>query len=274
MLYQMIGLVVTVVAAIFVFVFLKKTGDKQEITTQDVIGKSVEISEEGIAKRGNMYRAVIEVKPINTITSSNQEKDSIWIKHRSFINMLAIPHTFIVQSQYLDMKDYTSWYQEESRKNEYLTPELLESANEVAEYYQKFDEKKKSRDFTGYIVIHFNPISDSIDSGVETGNAFFDGIFEKLKVNTKKISEEEKEDLSHQVIEEAVTHVMGACQNLGMQYRKLDKAGIYNMIYTTLQRELSYQVRLNDAIQAQSFTAQVDSITSRLLAYEYNEKGA
>ena len=46
-----------------------------------------------------------------------------------------------------------------------------------------------------------------------------------------------------------------------MRYQRLDKAGVWNYTYQTLQRELAPQARMIDAIRSDSFKRMKQSLT-------------
>jgi hypothetical protein len=267
---ETIGMVATVVAAFLTFYWFSQKRNNP-ITVQDLIGKIAEVSPSGIVRNGNMFRTVIEVRPVNMMTSSKMEQDSVWVNFRALVNTLGIPYTLLVQSQFVDMKDYTHWYREQFNTNSFLTKELKESGEGVIRHIHRNDEEKKTRDFRCYVILKYDPIAESIDSGVKTGSFLLDDLIEKVTNRQSKMSNDEIKDLAYQVLQEATQLVFSACDQLGMQYRRLDRPGIYDMIYTTLQKELSSNIRLSDAMQAKSFTAHIESVTSRMLAYDYQE---
>ncbi|MFT9486604.1 MAG: hypothetical protein ACH0QD_04445 [Tepidibacillus sp.] len=271
-------LVATLVAAFFLFFKMQKKSKKDTpITVQDVIGKNLKVFPNGMIQKEDMFRAVVEIGPIGLNTKSQLEKNAVWANYRMLLNTLTIPYTLFAQSQYLDIKDYTNWYKEQIDSNEFLTPELKESGEDVYNHLNNSDEDKNTRDYRHYIILHYNPKSESIDSGVQTGNNAIDDFLKKLSGNSSTITQEELEDLAQQVLDEATQFIFQASDIIGLQYRRLDRQNIYNMVYSTLQREMANSIRLSDAVDAQSFTAQIDSITARLFTFDYddvNQKGA
>jgi hypothetical protein len=261
-----------IVAAIILFylyivpMFKKRNSVK---TVQDLLEKDVEVTPEGRIRQKNSFRYVIEVWPVNNDTNSNQEKAMVWVNFRSMMNTLGFPYTMLIQSQYLDLKDYASYYRDQAHSNPYLSPRMIECAEGIADQCMSIEDEKKTRDYSYYIVLHIDPLAESIDSGVQTGSAVFDDLLSKFNKD-KKVSDEELIDLATQMLDEARNTVFGHCEQIGMMYRQLDKAGIYSMNYRTLQKEMTLWSKLDDAVNNQSFTADLDSYTKRSLEMEFN----
>lgn len=273
---QIIGIVVISLSAIL-FYYLSRQQKEELITVQDLLGKDAEVSPNGIIRKGNMFRCIIEVSAINMPTKSQFENDAIWLEFRTLVNTLNIHFTLLSQSQYIDIHDYSNEFKERYENNYFLTPELKKMGEHVFRHYQELDEDNRSREYKYFIILHYNPYADdSIDSGVQTGSHILDDLLKKMSINKTKMSKEEIHDLAIQVLDEATHFIFHAAHNMNMMYRRLDRLGVYNFVYSTLQRELAKSVRLSDASLAQSFTAQIDSLTTKLLKQQYNnnKKGA
>lgn len=264
-------IIAAILAAIYFFYSqLKKTPKEKPITVQDVIGKSAEISKTGIIQNGSMYRAVIEVTQINKSTLSDMENNRVWINFRTLLNTMGIPYTFRVQSKYLDIKDHSDAYMQRIEDNDFLTSELKDIGRQVVEHYNTAD-MKKTRDYRCFVILHFDPISDSVDSGVQTGMGFIDDIINKISSTQKSFTDDELNDLAEQVLDEATQFVFSFCEQLHVHYRRLNREGVYVMVYEFLQKEMSSDVRLSDAVETDSFTAHIESLTSRVLSFENQE---
>lgn len=246
---------------------------KEVETVQDFLGKDVIISPGGLIQNGPVYRYAIEVTAVNNDTSSFQEQSMIWANFRNLINVLPYPHTLLVQSQFLDMKDYSDGYRDQYLKNTILTDEMRECGEEVYRYYKDFSTEDNTRDYRYYVILNYNPTADNIDSGVKTGVNILDDLIGKSGNSKKKMPLEEVLDLAQQVLEESKSYLFTICDQMGMQYRQLDRAGVYQMTYQMLQKELSVTSRLRDAIESQSFAVNVESLTKRQLQNEFGGGG-
>ncbi|CAN7767386.1 hypothetical protein LJR153_007319 [Paenibacillus sp. LjRoot153] len=269
---QVIFLVIagSIVFYLYIIPLLKKGNSVK--TVQDLLEKDVEVTPEGRIRQKNTFRYVIEVWPVNNDTNSNQEKAMVWVNFRNMMNTLGFPYTMLIQSQYLDLKDYAAYYRDQAQSNPYLTPRMVECAEGVADQCMSIEEEKKTRDYSCYIMLHIDPLAESIDAGVQTGNAVFDDLLSKFNKD-KKVNDEELIDLAAQMLDEARNEIFGHCEQIGMMYRQLDKAGVYSMNFKTLQKEMTLWSKLDDAVSNQSFTSDLDSITKRALEMEFGQEG-
>ena len=238
-------------------------------TTGEIIGKQTEVSSDGIVEINGVFRACIHVSQINMRTNADIEKYQVWAAYRSFLNEIGMPYTLLQLSQFLDIREYATWYEMELEANN-LTPELKKSGEEVVKFINNIDEDKKSRDYDGYIIFHYNPSADSISSGVLTGNPQLDGLLKKL-TGRKSISQQEKIDLSHQILSEAVNIACSYAEQMGMSCYKLNKAQIYNMSYKILQKDYSAFSGVEEASEAQCFTPFHESLTKRTIQVELRQ---
>lgn len=267
----MVAIPAATIFLLFIYPNLKKK--KTIETVQDLLGKDIDVHPNGFIhdKATNTFRYVIEVMPANLDTASNAEKAMVWINFRTLINTLGFPYTLLVQSQYLDMKDYSSWYREQYAHNSVLTEEMIECAENVYEHFMRMDAEQSTRDYRCYFILHFSPLSESIDSGVKTGLNVLDDFIGKQTSSQKNMPTDELIDLSLQVLEESKAHVFTYCEQVGMQYRLLDRAGVYQMNYQMLQKEMAVYSKLRDAVDAQSFTANLESLTKKVLQNDFGE---
>lgn len=260
-------------AAYFFYRQLKNSLNIKEkpMTVQDIIGKHAKVSKNGIIQNGSMYRAVIEVTQTNNNTNSVIENTRVWVNFRSLLNTLGIPYTFRVQSKYLDIKDHSQEFTQRFEENDFLTPELKELGRLIVQHYNTSD-MKETRDYRCFVILHFDPLSDSIDSGVQTGVSFIDDLIKSVSNTNQKLDDEELDNLAQQILDEATQFVFSFCEQVGLHYRRLDREGVYDMVYEFLQKELSSVARLRDAVEAESFTAHIESLTPKIFAFNQQEK--
>src|SRR4051794_18065991 len=86
---------------------VKNKGKKKQLeTVQDLLDYE-SISNKGIVKLKNgTYTAVIELTQINQNLNNFPENAAIWKKFRTMLNSISVRHTYLVQSQYLDVMDF------------------------------------------------------------------------------------------------------------------------------------------------------------------------
>jgi hypothetical protein len=237
-----------IIGAIAWFYWCGKNQNKPS-TVQEVIGgNTAKLAWDGLTQNGSCYRVVVEVEPINLDNASADENKAIWMNFLMLINTLSLPYTLITQSQLFEMKDYTDSY---GREIEYLPPEysgLQDSAKVVQDYLTQTMDQGTVRDFHGYVIFEYDSVVATLNMSGDVSN-----LLEKIAPKKEKISEEEKTDLASQILDEAVSTLYGFCEQIGMRYQRLDNAGVWNYNYQTLQRELSPQARMIDALRTDSF---------------------
>lgn len=253
----------------------KRTGgktDKEPETTQSLFGKESIVNEDGIVEIGGSYRSCLYLSQVNMRTNTDMEKFKVWTSFRSFLNEVGLPYTFLQLSQFVDIREYAHMYKDGIEKGR-LTPELQESGLKVAKFIEAMDENRNSRDYQGYVIFHYDPDSDSIDSGVATGNAKLDEIIGKI-TGKKSLSQEERKNLSRMVLTEAANITRSYAEQMGMQCRPLKKGQVFGLVHKILQKDYASFSSPEEASEAQCFTPFHDSITARVLALEVQKEGA
>lgn len=250
-------------------VMVKPQKQEKPTTTQDIVGKKTVVTEDGIAEVDGVFRACVYVTQVNMRTNADMEKYQVWTAFRSFLSEVGMPYTLLELSQFIDVREYASWYEEQVEKV-HLTPELQESGKDVIKHIKSLDEDKKSRDYSGYVTFHYNPDSDSIDSGVATGNAKFDEILRKI-TGKKIITKNEKRNLAEQILSEAINIIADYAEQMGMSYYRLNRAQVYNLSYKILQKDYSAFSSVEEASAAQCFTSFHESLTKRALQLDLQE---
>ena len=77
---------------------------KTKETSQELLDIT-DVTEDGIIELpGFKFRTVIEVVPINMALRSFDEQAAIWIGFRNLLNSLSVACTFLVQTQYLNVR--------------------------------------------------------------------------------------------------------------------------------------------------------------------------
>ena len=243
------------IVLVAVLLFAKKTKAR---TTQDVIGDT-EITQDGLIRSGNTYRLVIEVEPKNLETASATEQKSLWVNFLSMANTINIPYTLLVQSRLFEMKDYADDLAKRISNSD-LPAELKESGEQVLEHLRISTEEAQIRDISGYVILQYDPVAASQTTNVQTGVRQLDSLIGKS--NTSKMTDAEKADLARQILTDAAEIVFSFCEQAGMRYQLLSRAGALNATYQLLQRDMAPQARMIDAMNAGAFHPIKRSLTA------------
>ncbi|WP_068779924.1 hypothetical protein [Paenibacillus sp. GM2] len=256
-------LMLILVLAAAVFYFMNYQKKEKPLTVQELIGaKNSKITWDGLAQNGNQYRLVVEVEPIILDNASIEENKAVWLNFLGLINTISLPVTFITQSQLFEMKDYTDAYGQSVQELPDDYPDLKKSGDLVRQYLIESLDQGTIRNYHGYIIFEYDPLK--AETGV-AGAGRMNAILDKAAPKKNNLSEEEQSDLALQVLEEVENILYGFCEQVGMRYQRLDKAGIWNYTYQTLQRELAPQARMIDAIRSDSFKRSKHSLTQEEL---------
>lgn len=250
-------LLAALVAAYLYYTRKRKTAR----TTQEVVGATV-ISQDGLIQDqdGNVFRTVIEVEPINLDTASETEHKNVWVNFVAMINTLGVSYKLIMRSEFFEMRDYTDDLQK--RLSVLDLPQALQQSGEATRsYLANSTEEAKIRDFRGFLILQYNPVQTA-QAGIQTGVGGLDRLIGKAGETTKvKMSDAEKRDLAQQMLMDAAGIVYGFCEQVGMRYQLLNKAGALNVTYQMLQRDMSPYARMSDAIEQNSFYPMKQSLT-------------
>lgn len=246
----------------------KKTGKKsnEPETTQAISGNKAIVSDDGFVEVEGTYRVCLHVSQVNMRTNTDLEKFKVWASFRAFLNEIGLPYTFLQLSQLLDVREYASWYRERMEKAR-LTPEIAASGLDVVKFIEGMDEDRASRDYSGYIVFHYDPDADSINSGVATGNAKLDELIGKM-TGKKNLSKNERKNLARMVLSEAVHITKSYGEQMGMRVWQLNKGQVYGLAHKILQKDYAGFSSPEEASDAQCFTAFHGSVTANVIQAE------
>ena len=274
-----LAVILTVVFLIFKVLLLKKghgsdgkavsVNNNELETTQSLFGKESIVTDDGIIEIGGSYRACLSLSQVNMRTNTDVEKLKVWVSFRSFLNEVGMPYTFVQLSQFVDIREYAHMYRGQLEKG-HLTRELEESGLNVARFIECMDENRNSRDYHGYVIFTYDPDSDSIDSGVATGNPKLDELIGKF-TGKQRLSKGERKNLARMVLTEASNITKGYADQMGMQCSRLNKGQVYGLSHKILQKDYASFSSPDEASSAQCFTAFHDSITAKVLAQELEQ---
>ena len=262
---QLIGLIaLTIVGGCFLYSLFKpkkkgknnkkkQTKKKKDNTVQGLF-EYKSINDKGISQlEDGTFTAILEVSEINQRLNSGTENTAVWRKFRSYINSMSIRQTLLVQSQYLNLTDFVNNYDDEANELKNLTPQLIAAKDEIVTSYREFSEVK-TKEIRCYVIFRFNPYREGIDKSLDTGSAVLNSLIESAKAKTSNMSEEEAIDLASSILDEITELAYQLFNGLGIKSVRLNRTGVLNMVYTTLNRDLAVAQRLQDAARSQSFS--------------------
>ena len=247
----------------------KKAGEEKEKpqTTQDLFGNGATVAPDGIIEVGGTFRVCLQVSQVNMRTNADIEKYKVWVAFRSFLNEIGLPYTLLQLSQFVDAREYARWYKDRLEKSR-LTPALKEGGQDVVKFIEELDENKTSRDYSGYIIFHYDPDDPVLAStGVKTGNPRVDEVIGRL-AGKKEMAKEERKSLALMILSEAVQITKSYAEQMGMQCSQLDRAGVYDLSYRIIQKDMAAFSGIKEASEAQCFTTYRDSLTAKLVQLE------
>lgn len=262
---QLIGLIaLTIVGGCFLYSIFKskkkgknnqkKKPKKKNNNTVQGLFEYKSLSDKGISQLDDgTFTAILEVSEINQRLNSGTENTAVWRKFRTYINSMSIRQTLLVQSQYLNLTDFVNNFDEQANELENLTPQLMAAKNEVVTSYREFSEVK-TKEIRCYVIFRFNPYQEGIEKSLDTGSAALNSLIESAKVKTSNMTEEEAMDLANSILDEVSELAYQLFNGLGIKSVRLNRTGILNMVYTTLNRDLTLAQRLQDAARSQSFS--------------------
>ncbi|MCE3203491.1 hypothetical protein [Paenibacillus sonchi] len=230
-------------------------------SVQELLFKDVDVSMDGLVQNGDSFEMVLEVQPANLENASREENKAVWLNFLALVNTIGIPYTLVMQSQLFEMRDYTSYYRDQPDKLN-LPEKLKQSGSEVADYLEQSTEEGRIRHYKGYVILRYSA-SSTVQPGVKTGNGTVDGWLGRAVPAKDRMTAAEKADLAEQMLEEAAEMIYSFCEQANMQYQRLDKAGVWNYTYQTLQRDLSPHARMMDAIEAGAFQPEKRSLNAK-----------
>lgn len=264
---EIIGLLILIVLGVLFYSAMKKDKKKagtskknsksskalNKETVQDLLAYE-DISDRGVVKLINgTYTLTVEVTQINQRLMNQIENTTIWRKFRSMLNSIGVRHTYLVQSQYLDVMDFVSEYNENAETLDNLTPQLKLAKEDIVSNYKSFAEEK-TREVRCYMIFRFNPKKDGIEKGLETGNSILDGLLSGVKGKANAMDKEEADELANSILDEVGDLAHTLLHSIGIKAIRLNKVGVLNMLYMTLNRDLTLSQRLVDVNKAESFT--------------------
>lgn len=246
------------IAAAGVAAYLLWPKNKAE-TTQDLLSFR-EIYPDGLIELSDYkFRLIMEIEPVNLALKSSEEQAAFWVGLRSMANALNVPHTWLVQTRYLDLKDYLGRYRREA---EMYGENIGGYVNRLAGWLESESEGKQQRSRRVYLVLKVAPASAGIESGIQTDNPMVNSAIEMVgKIGRAKLSADDLRRLARDGLYEAASVVQGILAGLEIRSRILDRASALEMLYQTFNRDLAAVARISDADRDEVFSLFVRSET-------------
>jgi hypothetical protein len=221
---------------------------KKAETAQDLFDYK-DITPEGVIElSGDKFRLVLEVEPINMALRSMAEQATIWLGFKNMANTLTIPTTFLLQTRYLNLKDYL----ERLRANNQNSPELIKKlAEKHIEYLQRETEGKNLRDRRYFIILKIDAASAGVESGIQIENPILDTVVKSIPKNRPKTSSPELRKNAVDDLTEAASIVRTSLEAIGIHSATLNKKAVLELLYQTFNRDMAPVAMLED-VQSQN----------------------
>ena len=257
---SIIGLTVTVV--IFIFVMKKlNSGQKENEAdrTQDVL-KFKRITDDGFIELHNgIYRAMLEVEPVNMYLKTPDEQKTTWIQFCNMLNSIHSPINILVQSRHKDIKAYVNDLRESSRQME--QEPLRKFGDELATYLENEITEKCIKDHRYYIILEMDPnVRDmEVDIPSESLTDFVSGF-------QKPLSKDEAEDVAIQELTDTMAVIASYLNGMGLNVFRMSKDAILEMSYSALNRDLAPVADYAGIVHSSSI--HTNSLTKKVLEEE------
>lgn len=221
-------------------------------SAQDLIACK-EIHSDGLIELpGYKFRLVMEIEPINLGLRSFQEQAAVWLNLRSMVNSLNVPCTFLVQTRYLNLKDYINEYRKlASGYGEHVAGYI----SRLCDWLAAESEGKQQRDRRLYVILKIDAASTGIESGIQTDNPIVNSALKSIGgIGKSKLPPDELRRLGREELFEAAAVVRSYLENSEVRSYVLDRKAVLEMLYQTFNRDLAPYARLVEADQDEVFT--------------------
>lgn len=254
---------VILAAAIAVYLLWPR---KKADTAQDLI-EFREIHPDGLIELpGNKYRLVLEVESVNLALKSTEEQAAIWLGFRNLANALNLPHTWLVQTRYLDLKDYLSRYRKMGAR---YGKDIAGYVNRLSDFLQSESEDKQQRSRRIFLILKTDPASGGVESGIMTDHPLVNASLGMLnRIGQSKVPIGDLRRLAHDQLFEAAATVQGVLTGLEIRARVLDRARVLELLYQTFNRDMAAAARLAEADQDGVFSLFTRSETPEIFEKE------
>ncbi|EZH64258.1 hypothetical protein DH09_00540 (plasmid) [Bacillaceae bacterium JMAK1] len=239
--------------------------DEGQTLLEFLTGDVDHIYDNGIIQlKDQTFACMMEVGATTSTLNTDEENNAIWYAHRSFVHKVpyGLQASLYSQSLYIDMKPYVEAYRDQVNAHERdvdLTPELIASGEDVAQFLESFSDRK-TRENKYYIICRVNPEQVENENQMRTGHYQLDAAIGKVGNATGITGEEAYEDAQGR-LDEIVNIAHGEFSKMGCRLLRLNKEGIYQFVYQFFNREVSAEVNLVNLRKAGVFDENKISVT-------------
>jgi hypothetical protein len=207
---------------------------KTKETSQELLD-IVDVTDDGIIELpGFKFRTVMEVVPINMALRSFEEQAAIWVGFRNILNSLSVACTFLVQTQYMNIRDYVDYIKSHSKG---LPSEFSPYADELSTWLSAKIEGKSLRDRKYYVILKTDTSGISEES-IRIDSEIVDTIAKSVSEAGKtKMAPEEIRKQAYDQLSEARNLIVGGFTGMGIVAQPLYKKEVLEMLYQTFNRE-------------------------------------
>lgn len=207
---------------------------KTKETSQELLDIT-DVTEDGIIELpGFKFRTVIEVVPINMALRSFDEQAAIWIGFRNLLNSLSVACTFLVQTQYLNVRDYTEMIKANAKN---LPGEYGPYADELVSWLNSKVEGKTLRNRRYYVILKTD-VAGLTEENIRVDNEIVDTVVKSLSSTGKtNMSPDEIRKQAYDQLNEARNLIIGSFSGMGIVAHPLFKKEVLEMLYQTFNRD-------------------------------------
>jgi len=263
--WNTIGLIITLAMFAAALYYLNKGKHDKFERTQDLL-RFENIDDDGVIELPEgIFKAMVEVEPVNMFLKSPDEQRIIWTQFREMINALHIPSTIIVQSRHKDIKAYVSGLRDSSKN--LPTEQLQIYGYELAQYLESEIQEKRIKDHRYYIILEVDP--NLRKSELEIPN---DTIAKIASGFQKKLSYQEAKDLARQELQDNVGVIASYLKNMGLNVYSMDKNAVLEMAYSAFNRDLAPVTGYNSVVYSSG--TQTISATLEVMKNEMDKQAS
>jgi hypothetical protein len=207
---------------------------KPKETSQELLDIT-DVTEDGIIELpGFKFRSVIEVVPINMALRSFEEQAAIWVGFRNMLNSLTVASTFLIQTQYMNIRDYVDNIKSCSKG---LPSEFTPYADELSNWLSSKIEGKSLRNRKYYVILKTDASGISEES-IRIDSEIVDTIAKSVSGAGKaKMPPEEIRKQAYDQLQEARNLIVGGFTGMGIVAHPLFKKETLEMLYQTFNRD-------------------------------------
>jgi hypothetical protein len=239
--WNIIGLIFTISLFAFVLYLLNKGKHDKFEKTQDLL-RFKNIDDDGLIELPEgVFRAMIEIDPVNMYLKSPNEQKIVWTQFRDMLNALHLPVTVTIQSRHKDIKAYVADLRESSK--EMPTEQMQAYGYSLASYLESEILEKRVKDHRYYVALEIDPNTRQTELSIP--NETLAKVASSLQ---KKMSYQEAKDLARQELHDNIGIIAHAFKAMGLEVYGMDKRAVLDAAYSALNRDLAPVADIHNAI--------------------------